>query len=61
MSRKKLSEFRAKTLILKALGQDYGGTELDSKNESWGQAVEALDDQKRYVVKVDQAEKGRFK
>jgi succinyl-CoA synthetase beta subunit len=60
MPRKKLSEYRAKTLILNALGQDYQGTVLDSRAD-WQRAVEGLDEAKRYVVKVDQAEKGRFK
>jgi succinyl-CoA synthetase beta subunit len=60
VSRKKLSEFRAKTLIFEALGQEYQGVELDSKAD-WQKAVEGLSDAERYVVKVDQAEKGRFK
>jgi succinyl-CoA synthetase beta subunit len=61
MSRKKLSEFRAKSLIFATLGQGYQGIQLDSQDNDWGQAVEALTDSQRYVVKVDQAEKGRFK
>lgn len=60
MSRKKLSEYRAKTLILGALGQEFQGVELDSQAD-WQQAINSLDETKRYVIKVDQAEKGRFK
>jgi succinyl-CoA synthetase beta subunit len=60
VSRKKLSEFRAKTLIFDALGQPYQGVELDAKAD-WQSVVAGLDDSLRYVVKVDQAEKGRFK
>lgn len=61
MSRKKLSEFRAKTLIFKVLGQEYNGVELDSQAADWQQTINNLDEAKHYVVKVDQAEKGRFK
>lgn len=61
MSRKKLSEFRAKTLIFNALGQEYGGIVLDAQDENWRSVINSLDENKHYVVKVDQAEKGRFK
>lgn len=61
MPRKKLSEFRAKTLLYQALGQDYDGLELDAQDDNWRQAVQALDGARHYVVKIDQAEKGRFK
>lgn len=61
MSRKKLSEFRAKSLLQTALGQQYGGLQLDAANDDWRQLLAGLDDSKHYVVKVDQAEKGRFK
>lgn len=59
MSRKKLSEFRAKNLLLAALDQEYKGIEL-KHDADWRQLVDALPEAK-YVVKVDQAEKGRFK
>jgi len=61
MPRKKLSEFRAKSLLYKALGQDYDGLELDAQDEQWSSKIEQLDDAQKYVVKIDQAEKGRFK
>lgn len=60
MSRKKLSEFRAKTLIFNALSQEYTGVQLDAETD-WQSAINQLPDDKSYVVKVDQAEKGRFK
>lgn len=59
MARKKLSEFRAKTILFDALGQKYLGKSLDAGLD-WKQVVDGLDDE-RFVVKVDQAEKGRFK
>jgi succinyl-CoA synthetase beta subunit len=61
MSRKKLSEFRAKSLLYDSLGQAYEGWQLDGHGKDWRAVVEGLDGDKRYVVKVDQAEKGRFK
>jgi succinyl-CoA synthetase beta subunit len=59
MSRKKLSEYRAKSLLFAALDQQYMGVELDGSTD-WQAAIAALPDD-RYVLKVDQAEKGRFK
>lgn len=61
MPRKKLSEFRAKSLLYGSLDQDYSGLQIDSQDNNWPGLVDALDDNQRYVVKVDQAEKGRFK
>ena len=60
MSRKKISEFRAKTILNKALNAGYNGVSLD-KDSDWQSAINNLDDSKAYVLKVDQAEKGRFK
>jgi succinyl-CoA synthetase beta subunit len=59
MARKKLSEFRAKEILYQALGQTYEGLSLDAQSD-WRQAVDSLGEGK-FVVKVDQAEKGRFK
>jgi succinyl-CoA synthetase beta subunit len=59
MSRKRLSEFRAKTILYAALGQAYEGIEIDITNEQWGDALPQ--NSNRYVVKVDQAVKGRFR
>lgn len=60
MPRKKLSEFRAKTLLYGALGQSYEGIELDAETD-WRSRLEGLAGDGRFAVKVDQAEKGRFK
>lgn len=56
MSRKKLSEYRAKQLMYEALGVTYvGWTVADPKD------VDVVSGHLLYVVKVDQAVKGRFK
>lgn len=56
MARKKLSEYRAKSLLYQGLGIDYQGIELDGQADTFG-----LAEGQKYVIKVDQAEKGRFK
>jgi succinyl-CoA synthetase beta subunit len=61
MPRKRLSEFRAKALLYRALDQHYIGWEVDSQNSNWRNQIEELKNGQKYVVKVDQAEKGRFK
>lgn len=60
MPRKKISEFRAKTILAKDLGTAYSGTMIDVKT-NWQAAVDGLDAGGSYVVKVDQGVKGRFK
>lgn len=60
MPRHKLSEFRAKKIIFSALGINYDGrsvylNSLDSLD------LEKLSEDFKYVVKVDQGVKGRFK
>ncbi|MBW3537904.1 hypothetical protein KY386_00250 [Candidatus Parcubacteria bacterium] len=57
MARKKISEFRAKTLLSAAVGQTYRGFEVDAAQER----PAALDRQRSYAVKVDQGVKGRQK
>lgn len=59
MARKKLSEAKAKNILYAALGKDYAGKTLDAETD-WHKTIESLEED-RYVVKVDQAEKGRFK
>lgn len=61
MSRKKISEFRAKTILNAALDVTYNGIEIDIELPDWQNALSGLSDEQRYVVKVDQAVKGRFK
>jgi len=54
MPRRKLSEFRSKIIVNDTLGLPYIGWES-------GTDLSELDNDKSYVVKVDQAVKGRFK
>jgi len=58
--RRKLSEYRAKQIITKALEVPYEGwsVRLASKDKDIAKIPQ---DDRRYVVKVDQAVKGRFK
>lgn len=56
MPRRKLSEYRAKTLIHDQLGLDYTGWSIDETLN-----IDEVKGYDTYVVKVDQAEKGRFK
>ena len=60
MPRKKISEFRAKTILDECLGVSYVGVPIDATKD-WSSEVAHLDGSKRYVVKVDQGVKGRFK
>jgi ATP-citrate lyase beta-subunit len=60
VARKKLSEHRAKSLLYASLGIEYQGVELDSQAD-WHSEVNKLNNGWKYVIKVDQAEKGRFK
>jgi ATP-citrate lyase beta-subunit len=61
LARKKLSEFRGKTLLMEVLREPYEGVEVLSTDPDWRKILKALDESKAYVVKVDQAVKGRFK
>jgi ATP-citrate lyase beta-subunit len=60
MPRKKISEFRAKTILAAALDTVYTGISIDSAG-TWAAALAHLPAGARYVVKVDQGVKGRFK
>lgn len=59
MPRRKLSEYRSKKIVHEALGLPYIGWEIDSKNAA--ENLKQIKGYKSYVVKVDQAVKGRFK
>jgi ATP-citrate lyase beta-subunit len=61
MPRQKLSEFRAKNILAKALGQTYAGLSLDAQGSLDEQLTELSDLAEPYVVKVDEGVKGRFK
>lgn len=56
MPRRKLSEYRSKKLVSDALGLGYVGWSVSAPKE-----VKAIKGHDSYVVKVDQAVKGRFK
>lgn len=61
MPRRKLSEFRAKTLVLQALDIPYAGWSIDATSD-YSQQLQAIKMHKgSVVVKVDQGVKGRFK
>lgn len=60
MPRKKLSEFRAKTLLYASLEQSYEGVSIDTTAE-WQAEMGSIDQTCKYVVKVDQGVKGRYK
>ena len=60
MPRKKISEFRAKTILTEALGLPYLGATVDAEKPLEAQLKHLPADQ-HYVVKVDQGIKGRFK
>jgi succinyl-CoA synthetase beta subunit len=59
MPRRKLSEFRAKSILYPGLQRTYTGVEIATAG-AWEQAFDALPAE-NYTVKVDQAIKGRFK
>lgn len=56
MPRKKLSEYRAKKIIHDALNLSYIGWEIDANHQ-----LPEITGADRYVIKVDQGVKGRFK
>ncbi|TAL15298.1 hypothetical protein EPN95_00190 [Patescibacteria group bacterium] len=56
MPRRKLSEYRAKNLVNHAIGEDYVGWSILDLDD-----LKKVDGYDSYVVKVDQAVKGRFK
>ncbi|HEY6736177.1 MAG TPA: ATP citrate lyase citrate-binding domain-containing protein [Candidatus Saccharimonadia bacterium] len=60
MARQKLSEYRAKTLLARSLQQPYAGLTLDAQ-AGWEAQLAKLPASARYVVKVDEGVKGRFK
>jgi succinyl-CoA synthetase beta subunit len=60
MPRRKISEFRSKTITTDALGLIYAGWSVDARDVDGGN-LEIIKGFDSYVVKVDQAVKGRFK
>jgi len=60
MARQKISEHKAKVLVSKALGIDYIGWSIDL-SKSLEEQTSTIGGSDKYVVKVDQGIKGRFK
>ncbi len=61
MPRVKLSEFRAKTIINNHLKNSYSGFPFNGEKDSIAKIEESIRPESRYVVKVDQGVKRRFK
>lgn len=61
MARKKISEFRAKTILYKELDIEYSGVSINTKSKGWEAVCDGLSEKQAYVVKVDQGVKGRKK
>lgn len=59
MPRRKLSEYRAKKIVTEALGVSYVGWSVSAADKEI--VLPSVHGYDRYVVKVDQAVKGRFK
>lgn len=57
MARKRISEYLAKTLLFKTLELPYTGIQVTSHNP----LPKNVDGEKKYIVKVDQGIKARFK
>ncbi|HQZ14678.1 MAG TPA: hypothetical protein PLT55_02420, partial [Acidimicrobiia bacterium] len=61
MSRVKITEFKAKSIVLPQLGQEYEGLHIDTNDKNWPELIENLTSHSAYVVKVDQGVKKRGK
>ncbi len=61
MARVKLSEFRAKETLNRFLGLSYSGFPFDAEEDDKSKIKKSIEEGKRYVVKVDQGVKKRFK
>ncbi len=61
MARKKISEFRAKSLLYKDLQIPYSGLSINVNMSAWEEEISALSPTQKFVVKVDQGIKGRKK
>lgn len=61
MSRVKITEFKAKSIVLPQLVQIYSGLHIDTSEQDWNKNLSALSKDHTYVVKVDQGVKKRGK
>jgi succinyl-CoA synthetase beta subunit len=60
MARKKISEYKAKVILLQELGFPYEGISFDASSDT-SNTLNVLDPIKTYVVKVDEGVKKRMK
>lgn len=60
MARQRITELRAKTILLRELNFPYGGVSL-TDSESEAEKIKKLDPHKKYVFKVDDGIKKRMK
>lgn len=60
MARKKISEFKAKSILYKHLNRDYSGVSIDTSKDL-DEQISSLNPKKKYVLKVDQGIKQRKK
>lgn len=61
MARKKLSEYKTKSILSKELGIPFTSYSYDASMGSFSDHQKSLDSSKQYIVKVDQGIKKRFK
>ncbi len=61
MSRVKISEFKAKSILWDKLGLAYDGLSITTHDSAWAQKLSSLSSAQTYVVKVDQGVKKRAK
>lgn len=61
MARVKISEYKAKSIVLPLLGIPYNGLHIDTAKSDWLKSLKKLSSALTYVVKVDQGVKKRGK
>ena len=61
MARKKISEFKAKKILYDFMEVPYNGISIDTNDDFFKDLLSALEDGKKYVLKVDQGIKQRKK
>ncbi len=61
MARKKISEFKAKTILYEFLGIPYSGVSIDTNDKKLNEILAKMEKGKQYVLKVDQGIKQRKK
>lgn len=61
MARVKISEFSAKKILYSALGKSYFGVSIDTTDKYYKDILSTLEEEEKYVLKVDQGVKQRNK